>query len=127
MEKRIIATKATRELIRRAYNVSDAMVSLSLNYKKDNDLARRIRSLALQKGAHELSDLQFDTTFAPDGYMRQMFPNGILLEVNLHTGTASIKEGERVMETYAKPTITDLESIQLRANNYSVNRILVEP
>ncbi len=83
MKKIITATKENREFLSKAFNVTERMVYKSLSGTSDSPLARKIRFTALQRGAQEVEVYdEFETWHDADGFMRQYFPNGAMLEVN---------------------------------------------
>ena len=76
--KRVIeVTKETRDFLQQAFDVTGTMVWYALNFDEkrgQSDLAKRIRSLALQKGGVVLNiGPEVETIHSADGRMRQYF------------------------------------------------------
>ena len=94
MKKYIDITKAVRQDIKKAFGVTEQMISYALRFDSTNgmsDKAKRIRSYALQKGGIMMVvGKEVETIHDCDGYMRQYFPNGAMIEVDKRTGEATL-------------------------------------
>nr|DAM86023.1 MAG TPA: hypothetical protein [Caudoviricetes sp.] len=121
MEKQVAVTKENRDFLAKAFNVTPQMVWLSLTYQKDTELARRIRSLAIKRGGVIVNTLpECETIHDADGYMRQYFPNGALVECNKKTGHVDIIWQGTAIHGFNNVTISELYSIQDMAQKLSV-------
>lgn len=98
MEKRISVTKENREFLMKAFGVTERMVFKALAFQSDTELAKRIRHLALRRGGFVLNlGPDFENIHDHEGYMRQYFQNGAMLEFNKETGACDAYfDGERV-------------------------------
>lgn len=119
MKKVISVTKEQRAFLRKAFGVSDVMVWYALTYNErrgNTDLARRIRSLALQRGGVALVTLPMsEVIFNGDGTMCQWFENGMSWEADKATGRLELRDGEgKVVETRENAAIADIERLQAR-------------
>ncbi len=94
IKKYIDVTTAVRQDILKVFKVSKQMVSYSLNFDPTygmSDKAKRIRSYALQKGGvMMITSKEVETIHDNEGFMRQYFPNGAMLEINKNDGSGSI-------------------------------------
>lgn len=90
MKRYIEVTKAVRAKIARLLNCSEKMVYLSLTYRKDTTLARKIRFTAVKHygGIPMVQGPEMECLHDAAGYMRQYFPNGAMLEWK--KGTANV-------------------------------------
>lgn len=118
--RQIAVSGDTREFLMKAFKVTSVMVWKSLNYKSNSDLAKRIRKLALERGGVELVTCPVgkaakecvETMHDSDGYIRQYFPNGAMVEFSKDDGMANVYFKGEVMLTYLDVKLTDVEVIQ---------------
>lgn len=115
----INVTREQREFLKKAFKVSGAMVSYALNFnerKGQTELARRIRSLALQKGGYVLSTLpESEVIHDSDGYMRQHYANGWMWECDKHNNVLTVVDGcGNAVEKLENVTVSDIEAVQTR-------------
>lgn len=116
--KRMIeVTKETWEFLRKAFGVTDVMVWYALNFdpkRGQSDLAKRIRSLALQKGGVLLNvGPEVETIHSADGRMRQYFPHGVLLEADTrNTGLVAVYKKGELQRSWDNPGVRELDEIQ---------------
>ncbi len=95
MEKFITATKETREQITKAFRgISRQTLWRALHFEdinKGSDTERRIRKMALNRGGIVMVvNPEMETMHDSDGYMRQYFPNGAMLEACKETGQVTV-------------------------------------
>ena len=95
MEKFITATKETREQITKAFRgISRQTIWRALHFEdmnKGTDTERRIRKMALNRGGIVMVVRpEMETMHDADGYMRQYFPNGAMLEACKETGQVTV-------------------------------------
>ncbi len=87
-------TKTTREFLCKAFGVGDKTVFNALTFCKDrdNDTAKKIRRLAMDKGGVIMVDevVEDQMLYDHDGFMHQYFKNGAHLEINKLTGDAVV-------------------------------------
>ena len=116
MKKYIDITKAVRQDIRKAFKVTEQMVSYALRFDPTNgmsDTAKRIRSYALQKGGVVMVvGKEVETIHDADGYMRQYFPNGAMVEVDKSTGNAALLWKGEMMVSFDNIKVRELSTLQ---------------
>lgn len=116
--RRVIeVTKETRKFLQKAFKVSQPMVWYALNFDENrgqSDLAKRIRSLALQKGGILLNiGPEVETIHSADGRMKQYFPHGVLLEADTrHTGLVAVYKNGELQRSWNNPGMKELDGIQ---------------
>lgn len=102
MEKYIDVTSEVRQKIIKVFGVTERAIfnALKFDSKRGNsDKAKRIRQYAWQNGGVTMVvSKEVETIHDSDGYMRQYFPNGAMIEVDKNTGnlTAYFK-GEEML------------------------------
>ena len=85
--KQIEVTKEVRKEIKAAFKCSDVAIWRALSFALDTPLSKRIRKFAYQKGGVLLLlTPAMETIHDKDGYMRQYFENGAMIEVNKKLG-----------------------------------------
>lgn len=116
MEKYIAVTKETRDFLIKAFRTNGVTVWRALTFAGrggDSPLAARIRKAAYERGGILMAMAPaMETMHDHDGYMRQYFPNGVMMECNkLNSHVDIIKDGD-VVRSYDDVTIPQLYEIQ---------------
>ncbi len=122
MEKFITATKETRELITKAFHgISRQTLWRALHFEdinKGTATERRIRKMALNRGGIVMVvSPEMETMHDADGYMRQYFPNGAMIEADKSTGIIVLFHKGVKIATYDRPMVKDIPAIQERAKS----------
>lgn len=122
MEKFITATKETREHIIKAFRgISRQTLWRALHFEdmaKGTDTERRIRKMALNRGGIVMVvSPEMETMHVADGYMRQYFPNGAMIEADKATGTITLIFKGVEIAKYENPRVSNLMDIQERAKS----------
>lgn len=122
----IVITPEESRYIQRAFKVSKVTVWQAVKYVKNNDLHKKIRKFAIERGNPQMVLApEFDTIYltnredADKGmtqYMVQTFENGATLEGNRSTGLVTVRNrrGE-VKGEWHNPRVSELEDIQQMA------------
>ena len=86
-KRQIDVTKEVRKEIKAAFKCSDVAIWRALSYELSTPLSLRIRKFAQLKGGVELMILPImETIHDHNGYMRQYFANGAVIEVDKSCG-----------------------------------------
>jgi hypothetical protein len=119
MEKYIVVTKETRDFLVKAFKTTKMSVWRALYYADrggDTLTARKIRKVAQERGGILMAVTPYmETIHDADGYMRQYFPNGVMVECNKYTGRVEIIKDGEVVAGYDKVMINQLYAIQAEA------------
>lgn len=119
MEKYIAVTKENREFLIKAFRTTKMTVWRALTFAErggESPLARKIRELAQDRGGVlMIVSPAMETMHDADNFMRQYFPNGIMLECDKNTGHVDIIKDGDVMKGYDNVTIGQLSAIQAEA------------
>mgnify|MGYP007100861393 CR=1 FL=1 len=112
--KRYIAvTKEDREFLAKAFKVTEKYVWLSLTYRENGGRAPKIRKLAILRGGVPMIQApEMETLHDHDGYMRQYFPNGVMLETKKGTSVVDILKDGKVVATYGNASFENIGEIQ---------------
>ena len=116
MKKYIDVTKEVRQDIMAAFKVTGKMVYYALNFdskRGESEKAKRIRVYAKQKGGVVMVVTpEVETIHDADGYMRQYFPNGAMIECNKANGNVDVFYKGQKMISYEDVKIKELVEIQ---------------
>ena len=116
MKKYIDVTKEVRQDIIAAFKVTGTMIYYALNFdakRGESEKAKRIRAYAKQKGGIVMvAAPEVETIHDADGYMRQYFPNGAMIECNKANGNVDVFYKGQKMKSYEDVKIKQLEEIQ---------------
>lgn len=128
MKRVISVTKSQREFLLKAFGVSEQMVSYALNYRSpqcESDLAKRIRSLALQRGGFVMVCApESEVVHDAENMMRQHFANGWMWEGNKRTGLLEVKNPDGdVVERIEDATLRDIEAVQQSMTRMHMARV----
>lgn len=114
MRKYIKLQRIDKDFILKTFKISEVMLSYALNFDKkrgNSELAKKIRTLALQRGGVPVCELPvFETIHDANGMMRQEFLNGAVLVVDKNTGVIVItdKHGRTVRRSEENSSIERL-------------------
>lgn len=115
MKKFIQISRKDRDFIAKTFGITDRMVGKGLYYESYSALAKRIRTLALQRGGVIMNVVpEVETIHDAGGMMKQRFANGAELIVNKETGSVTLWEKGMLTptKTWDNPTIKRFERIQ---------------
>ncbi len=111
--RRIIVSQETREKLRTVFDVSDKTVSFALNYRSDNELAQKIRMLALQNGGKSTGgDME---TFFAENYLVQRFGADVEIRVDLTNDATTLSKRGKVIKELKNTKIEELMRLQQKA------------
>lgn len=123
MEKFITATQETREQITKAFRgISRQTLWRALHFEdinKGTDTERKIREMALNRGGVVMVvSPEMETVHDAEGFMRQYFPNGAMLEADKKTGLVKVYDRDgNVTLTVEHVRISKLIEIQRHAKS----------
>lgn len=115
---KIEVAKAVRELIMKAFGVSNQTVTNALNYsggtRSESDLAKRIRKMAMQNGGRRMAYWPECETIHDEGkgLMVQTFANGAVLTIDKHTGDAKVEYLGKTRMSYKDISVKQLYVLQ---------------
>ena len=113
MKKKIEVTKECKTFLMDAFGVTERTVRNALCFAQDNELARRIRLLARERGGYIITTgKEIETFHDADGVMRQYFPNGAVLELNKETGDGVVLFKGNPERTYENVLVSQIAGIQ---------------
>lgn len=119
MKRYIHIKKEDREFIMKVFKITQRTVFNAIHFEdmnEGNDLAKKIRTLALERGGIIMVEVPEGELFHDsDNYMREYLPGKILIELSKTDGCGVVfKNGVR-MRSYKDVLLTDIPSIQAYA------------
>ena len=113
MEKYIAVTKETREYLRKLFKTTRKR---ALYFENDTPFSKRIRKAAQERGGILMAVCpMMETMHDADGYMRQYFPNGVMVECNKETGRVEIIKDGKAVEGFDNVSMSQIFEIQAKA------------
>lgn len=107
VRKQIEVTKETREKLEKMFKTSRMNVWRALNFECDSPLCKRIRVAAKQNGGIVLMITpEVETIHDADGYMRQWFGNGAMLEVDKSSGRVDVYDRHGIKQAQIDKSCT---------------------
>lgn len=125
MKRRIDVSRELRQKAVKLFDVTEQTVFSAMSFDEKrgySDKAKRIRSYLLQNGAMVLLELpEVETIHDAEGYMRQYFPNGAMLEVEKKTGDLhGYYKGQQVV-SFKDIKVRQLEDVQQVLGTWKAN------
>lgn len=119
MERYIAVTKENREFLIKAFNTTNMAVWRALTFAErggDSLRARKIRKLAQQRGGIlMIASPAMETMHDSDNFMRQYFPNGVMMECDKNTGRVDIIKDGTSVKSYSHVMLDQIPAIQAEA------------
>ena len=119
MKRYIHLKKEDREFIMKAFKITQRTVFNAIHFEdlnKGNDLAKKIRTLALERGGIVMVEAPEGELFHDsDNYMREYLPGDVLIELSKTDSSCVVfKKGVRV-NSYKDVMLSDIPGIQAYA------------
>lgn len=124
----IVITPQERDYLMRLFDCSDVSVYEAVKYRKNNDLHKKIRKAAIERGNPQMVlTPEFEAIYITNRrdadekmrrYMMQPFENGAVLEGCFATGIVEVRDkyGE-VKGRWLNPRLTEIDAIQEMAQS----------
>lgn len=122
-KRMIVITPQERDYLMKLFDCSDVTVYAAVKYRGNNDIHKRIRKAAIERGNRQMVlTPEFETIYLYNRedadkqmtpYMMQPFANGATLEGNRSTGLVTLRDSHgEVKGEWQNPKITELRAIQ---------------
>ena len=115
MSKQILTDRETKHFLMKAFKCSQQAVWLALTFKRDSDMARRIRVLALKRGGKLVDGYVPECETRYDhhaGIMTQAFGPRVRIEYDRHTGETKVLVDGECKERHAGLDVPDFMQLQ---------------
>lgn len=115
MSKQILTDKETKHFLMKAFGCTQQFVWQALTFRRDSEMARRIRVLALKRGGKLTEGYvpECETTHEEvEKTMTQTFGPRVKLVVDKETGDVSVYVDGQLKDSYKNITVPDLMQLQ---------------
>ena len=123
MQRVIAITAEESRYLQKVFKVSSTTVWQAVKYLRNNEIHRKIRKAAIERGGQRMVlSPEFDTIYLTNRedadavcsrYMVQSFENGATLEANLTSGETIVRDRRGVVAgTWENPQMSELMAIQ---------------
>lgn len=115
-KRQIEVSKQTREMLVKSFKTTSVSVWRALSFRDNSPKSKRIRRAAEQNGGVMLMlTPAMETIHDADNFMRQYFPNGVLIEANKNTGHIELLKNGEVVKCWDNILFKQIEDIQQEA------------
>ena len=117
MKRKILVDASDRKFLEAAFGVTSVMIWKALTFESDTDLAKRIRKLAMARGGKVVMTIpEVETIHTHDGQMKQTFPNGAAIHIEMSTGLCRLFFKDKQIDETIITGISELAAFQQRAS-----------
>ncbi len=114
--RQIEVDKQTREMLVKTFKTTSVSVWRALSFRDNSAKSKRIRHAAYQNGGVLLLLVPaIETIHDTDDFMRQYFPNGVLIEADKNNNHVDLLKRGEVVKSWDDVCIGDLTGIQREA------------
>ncbi|MCM1310860.1 MAG: hypothetical protein NC301_07545 [Bacteroides sp.] len=114
--KQIEVSKQTREMLVKLFKTTKVSVWRALAFRDNSPKSQRIRKAAEQNGGLLLLlTPAMETMHDADGFIRQYFPNDVLIEADKNTGRVELLKRGQVVKAWEHVAITKFSEIHKEA------------
>ncbi|WP_304523026.1 hypothetical protein [Bacteroides acidifaciens] len=115
-KRQIEVSKQVREMLVKEFNTTSVSVWRALSFRDNSPKSKRIRCAAYQnRGVLLMLTPAMETIHDADNFMRQYFPNGVLIEANKNNSHVDLLKNGEVVKSWDKVYLSDLDGIQQEA------------
>ena len=115
MSKQILTDKETKHFLMKAFGCTQQFVWLALTFRRDSEMARRIRVLALKRGGKLTEGYVPDCETTYDHHaktMTQAFGSRVKIEHDLETGETKVYVDGECRESHTGLDVPDFMQLQ---------------
>lgn len=124
-EKRIDVNKQTRELLVKMFNTTSVSVWRALSFRDNSPKSQRIRRAAEQRdGKLLMLTPAMETIHDAEGFMRQYFPAGVMIEADKNTGRVELLKNGEVVKSWDSVKLSEFPTIQQEAVKLCGNSVV---
>lgn len=114
--KQIEVNKQTREMLVKLFNTTSVSVWRALSFRDNSPKSQRIRCAAEQNGGKLLLlTPAMETIHDAEGFMRQYFPAGVMIEADKNTGRVELLKNGTVVNSWDSVKLSEFPAIQQEA------------
>lgn len=127
LSKEITVTKETRDNLAKVFNTTSVSVWRALSFRDNSEKSKKMRCYAMQQpGSQTICKTpEIETVHDCDGYMRQYFPGGVMIEVNKGNGDCTLLKKGATVACWPCITIQQLTEIQEQAAKLCGSKVAI--
>jgi hypothetical protein len=115
-KRQIEVSKQVREMLVKEFNTTSVSVWRALSFRDNSPKSKRIRCAAYKnRGILLLLTPAMETIHDADNFMRQYFPNDVLIEANKNTGHIELQKCGEVVKCWDDVPFRKIGDIQQEA------------
>ena len=116
VRRQIEVSQKTRHELVKVFNTTAMSVWRALSFKNDSETSKKIRKVAQEKGGVIIMLLPaIETIHDADNFMRQYFPNDVMIEANKNNGHVDLLKCGEIVKSWDNVFLSDLTRIQQEA------------
>lgn len=113
VRRQIEVSQKTRHELVKLFNTTAMSVWRALSFKNDSETSKKIRKAALEiDGVIMVLQPAIETIHDADNFMRQYFPNDVMIEANKNNGHVDLLKCGEIVKSWDNVFLSDLTRIQ---------------
>lgn len=116
VRRQIEVSQKTRQELVKMFNTTAMSVWRALSFKNNSQTSKKIRKAAQEKGGKIIMLLPaIETIHDADNFMRQYFPNDVMIEANKNNGHFDLLKCGEIVKSWDNVYVSEIEKIQQEA------------
>lgn len=116
VRRQIEVSQETRQELVKLFNTTAMSVWRALSFKNNSQTSKKIRKAAQEKGGKIIMLLPaIETIHDADNFMRQYFPNDVMIEANKNNGHVDLLKCGEIVKSWDNVYVSEIEKIQQEA------------
>lgn len=116
VRRQIEVSQETRQELVKLFNTTAMSVWRALSFKNNSQTSKKIRKVAQEKGGVIIMLLPaIETIHDADNFMRQYFPNDVMIEANKNNGHFDLLKCGEIVKSWDNVYVSEIEKIQQEA------------
>lgn len=116
VRRQIEVSQETRQELVKLFNTTAMSVWRALSFKNNSQTSKKIRKAAQEKGGVIIMLLPaIETIHDADNFMRQYFPNDVMIEANKNNGHFDLLKCGEIVKSWDNVYVSEIEKIQQEA------------
>lgn len=116
VRKQIEVSQKTRQELVKLFKTSSVSIWRALSFRDNSQTSKKIRKVAQEKGGVIIMLLPaIETIHDADNFMRQYFPNDVMIEANKNNGHFDLLKCGEIVKSWDNVYVSEIEKIQREA------------
>jgi len=110
VRRQIEVSQETRQELVKLFNTTAMSVWRALSFKNNSQTSKKIRKAAQEKGGKIIMLLPaIETIHDADNFMRQYFPNDVMIEANKNNGHFDLLKCGEIVKSWDNVYVSEIE------------------